>query len=131
MDTFTEAYIECALWASGTYIDCHGKACDDDGEEAEYFNFDDMDADLTEEALATMGADCRDFQAANAADLEEYCQHRSVAHAGHDFWLTRNGHGAGFWDRGLGDLGERLTVASKPYGSCDLYLGDDGKIYLA
>lgn len=23
-----------------------------------------------------------------------------IEQAGHDFWLTRNGHGAGFWDRG-------------------------------
>ncbi len=50
--------------------------------------------------------------------------------AGHDFWLTRNGHGAGFWD---GDWPEpaatRLTASSKKYGEFNLYLGDDGKIY--
>ena len=28
---------------------------------------------------------------------------------GHDFWLTSQGHGAGFWDRGLGELGDKLT----------------------
>lgn len=36
--------------------------------------------------------------------------------------LTRNGHGAGFWDRGLGALGTELTNACKPYGGVDLYI---------
>lgn len=34
---------------------------------------------------------------------------------GHDFILTANGHGAGFWDRGLGARGDRLTKASDGY----------------
>jgi hypothetical protein len=50
---------------------------------------------------------------------------------GHDFWLTRNRHGAGFWDRGLGELGERLTKAAQSFGESDLYLGDDGQLYLS
>lgn len=38
--------------------------------------------------------------------------------AGHDFALTRNGHGAGFWDRGLpGETGDRLTELAESYGS--------------
>ena len=35
---------------------------------------------------------------------------------GHDLWLTRNGHGAGFWDRKEleeGDLGDKLTAIAK------------------
>ena len=35
--------------------------------------------------------------------------------AGHDFALTRNGHGTGFWDRGLGAIGDMLTDECKPY----------------
>ena len=50
--------------------------------------------------------------------------------AAHDFWLTRNGHGAGFWD---GDweksAGEKLTALAKKFGGMDLYVGDDGKIH--
>jgi hypothetical protein len=49
---------------------------------------------------------------------------------GHDLWLTRNGHGAGFWDRGLGDVGDKLTAIAKRMGSKSLYVGDDGKIYI-
>jgi len=34
---------------------------------------------------------------------------------GHDIILTANHHGAGFWDRGLGEAGEALTEATHDY----------------
>jgi len=61
----------------------------------------------------------------NAADIAGECDR-----AGHDFWLTRNGHGAGFWDGDWpDDAGGRLTEASKKYGEFNLYVGDDGLIH--
>ncbi len=48
---------------------------------------------------------------------------------GHDLWLTRNGHGSGFWDRDLGEIGDELTGISEKLGNTDLYVGDDGKLY--
>ena len=48
---------------------------------------------------------------------------------GHDFWLTRNRHGAGFWDRGLEFVGINLTDAAHAWGEFNLYVGDDGLIY--
>lgn len=52
---------------------------------------------------------------------------------GHDFALTRNGHGAGFWDRdseGLPRvLGEALTRVCESFGESNLYIGDDGRVY--
>lgn len=53
----------------------------------------------------------------------------SVASAGHDFWLTRNHHGAGFWDGDWPEHGETLTEIAQEFGECYLYVGDDGKIY--
>ena len=47
---------------------------------------------------------------------------------GHDFWLTRNRHGAGFWDRGLGDKGKKLTNIAHSFGSVDPYVDYEGKI---
>lgn len=55
------------------------------------------------------------------ADMED-------SQIGHDFTLTRNGHGAGFWDRGLGDVGDKLTALCKPFGEVSAYVGDDNKI---
>ena len=48
-------------------------------------------------------------------------------HIGHDFWLTSQGHGAGFWDRGLGDVGDTLTDSADGYGDMvGLYLDEEG-----
>lgn len=49
---------------------------------------------------------------------------------GNDLWLTMQGHGAGFWDRGLGQLGEDLTKAAKTF-HMECYLGDDELIYVS
>jgi len=50
-----------------------------------------------------------------------------------DVWLTRNGHGAGFWDRGALDargLGDALSDHAKTFGTSDVYIGDDMRIHL-
>lgn len=80
--------------------------------------------DIVKSTLAKMRADCETFLKANYEDVNgEYSQ------AGHDYWLNRNGHGAGFWD---GDWPEpaasRLDKASKAFGEFSLYVGDNGKI---
>lgn len=116
LDAFTSAYLECALWSTTT--------CDDDGNMSEALDENHDIDDLDLESLKAAISDCTAFQEENADDLEGL----DGAQAGHDFWLTRNGHGAGFWDRGLGELGERLSKASKAYGSVDLYVCD-GVIY--
>jgi hypothetical protein len=104
LDTFTRAYIEALYWT-------------DDIPE---------DAELAPSALASIITDCADFQESNADLLADM----DASSAGHDFWLTRNRHGAGFWDRGLGEDGKLLTDAAHAYGSQDVYLGDDGLLYV-
>jgi hypothetical protein len=81
-------------------------------------------------------ADDTDWGARFAAALAFWLEHHGAAQVGHDFWLTRNGHGAGFWDRWSGGTeGERHgdvpTEASKPYGTSDLYIGDDDRLYVS
>jgi len=80
------------------------------------------------QAIEEAKRDCEDFQNANREDLDQY-QEQTGYTGGVDLWLTRNGTGAGFWDRDLGDLGKRLTDAAR-LGECDSYVGDDGLIYL-
>ena len=50
-------------------------------------------------------------------------------HAAHDFILTRNHHGAGFWD---GDwfepYGSLLTDLAHTFPELELYLNDDGLV---
>lgn len=48
-------------------------------------------------------------------------------HVGHDFWLTSQGHGAGFWDRGLEEVGDTLTDSLDGYTDIiGLYLNEEG-----
>lgn len=116
---FIRAYIECALWSSTDF----------DGEPLDGLY---TVADIDDAALETMYEDCRefisyDFDVLGSLPSRTY----GAGQAGHDFWLTRNGHGAGFWDRGLGDIGDVLTKHAKAYGSQDLYVGDDGFLYVS
>jgi hypothetical protein len=117
-DEFTDSYIAAALWAS---TDDNGVSLDQ--------NYD-VD-DISPETLKAMRKDSEAFQHSETADLKLAYAHSGYTPdlAGHDFWLTRERHGAGFWDRGLGDVGKRLTDAAHAYGSYALYVGDDGKIH--
>ena len=51
---------------------------------------------------------------------------------GHDLWLTRNHHGAGFWDRDCysRETGQKLSDIARSMGEQNVVEGDDGKLYL-
>ncbi|WP_087502374.1 hypothetical protein [Pseudomonas sp. SID14000] len=122
---FTAGYLEAALWASS---DTHP-------ETQEHVCLDDYQWAPGEAAKACK--DVQDFMEYAGEQLLEYAKVRVCPNedvwecAGHDFWLTRGGHGSGFWDRGLGELGEKLTAATKTFGCLDLYLGEDELVYVA
>ena len=122
IDNVTRAYIECALWSSTDYSDESGGVPLDS-----YLSAD----DLSDETAAECREVCADFVECNAELIDALPDWYDDEQLGHDLWLTRNRHGAGFWDRGLGDIGERLTEMAHPYGECWLYVGDDGRIYHA
>lgn len=106
LDAFTQGYIKCLFF---TWPEDEG----DDDEESEFVGgITSPDySDLAGSALATIMDDCAKFQADNAALLAEaYARDYSEERAGHDFWLTRNGHGAGYWDR------DELECDSDEYG---------------
>ncbi len=116
---FYASYIESLLWSSTQ--DC-GQSFDED-----YYS-----DDLAQEALDEIISDCDDFlqQIREHEDLSDFVATMDLEQVAHDFYLTRNRHGAGFWDRGLGKVGQILTDISHVYGSQYPYVGDDGKIYL-
>ena len=90
------------------------------------------DAEFSPIAIFRAWETCADFLAQSAGLLEEYvCAGRTWDSFGHDIWLTLNGHGAGFWDRGLGSLGSKLSDIAKHMGGADAYAGDDGLVYFA
>lgn len=47
---------------------------------------------------------------------------------GRGIWFTRNGHGTGLWDMGLGDVGKKLSNIARPMGEKYVYVNDDGEI---
>lgn len=78
------------------------------------------DAQLTPLFKARAWADCRNFLLAYGALIKK--SGASVEQVGHDLWLTRNGHGVGFWDRPeiYGDeLSQELTRVAEAMGSVD------------
>lgn len=112
VNAFVTAYVETALWSS----------TDDDGTPLdENYGPDDIHPDTMEE----MRNNCESFVGEMSIDL----MGMPADQAGHDLWLTRSRAGAGYWDRGLGELGDRLTKAAHAYGSFDLYVGDEGTVY--
>ena len=118
VDAFFSAYLECALWSStDESTEAGGEPLDAN------YNPEDIPAPCRER----LRAECVDFLAAHHETLE--AGEWTPEQAGHDFWLTRNGHGAGFWDRGKGQIGQQLTDACKAYGTVDLYVGDDGQVW--
>jgi len=117
------AYVRCALWAS----------TDDEGEPLDGFY---ESWDFADEAEASMIEDCQSFVDQLDELKLDWRASWTPEQLGHDLWLTRNGHGAGFWDRYYDngeaeDMGHVLTQLAKAFGTSDVYVGDDGKLYVS
>lgn len=112
-------YLVAAIWTSEEEIDPEGEK-------------DLTIYDLDPESRKRAEDDYRKFVSQNADDIAEIIEDYGAAGSqiGHDFWLTRNHHGAGFWDRGYGEAGERLSRAAEGFGEIYLIEGDDGALYL-
>lgn len=121
-DNFTRGYIETALWSSNDESDPSG------GQPLDQ-NYDIRD--LSPSCLKAMSEDCAQFQAENAELLAAASEQdgQDDFRQGNDFWLTRCGHGAGYWDGDYPTTGDGLTEASKAWGNVDIYVGDDDMIY--
>jgi len=92
------------------------------------------ESDLDEDALRQITEDAHAFYAAEIEDMR--ASTLDMSQCGHDFYLTRNRHGAGFWDRKHIDEDadaalDRLTKAAHAYGEQDFILGHDGKVSIA
>lgn len=116
-DKVFTAYVECALWSEMDQSEPNGGYPLDRNYSAA-----DITADSLKEMRTELDEFCKLLPAGTCTQLED-------EQVGHDFWLTRNRHGTGFWDRGLGELGRELTDLAHPYGEAHLYVGDDGQLH--
>jgi len=73
-ERFIDSYLTCLYWTQG---------------------FDTAGTELDEDCLRESIIDCMAFMSRAWAYLSDDV----IEQAGHDFWLSRNGHGTGFWDR--------------------------------
>ncbi len=118
-DTVLHGYLVGAFWASSS----------------EDVTDDDDINDLSETSLNRATQDVGEFlkNAKVVIDVDELSED-DLERLGVDFWLTRNGHGAGFWDgdwdRFGDDVGDRLTEIAKAFPEVNLYRGDDDRIYM-
>jgi len=114
-ESMVNHYLVTALWSS---IDNKGNPMD-----GKYDT-----ADFTVKARSQAVKDCDDFVAAcQEAGLEDALFQNGHDTAGHDFWLTRNGHGAGFWDGDYGKEGDALNKIAKRFPEINLY-ANRGKV---
>lgn len=108
-ERFVAAYVSCALWSTNDNSNEQGGEPLDKNYDAD---------DILKATMREMRGDCLSFW----NDHYELFRGREER-AGHDFWLTREGHGAGFWDGGWPEPNATtLTKASEAYGSFDLYV---------
>lgn len=120
-DNFVRSYIATAIWVTF-----------DSGAKAE----------VTKLSQRTAEADCLKFIEAIYSEFTPaeadaiVCQQGTdvLSIAGHDFFLTRNRHGAGYWDSDiyntLADNGaDRLTRLSENAGETDCYRIKGGWVY--
>lgn len=126
LDDFVMGYTNTMLWSSTDL--------GDDGDDTSLdSNYD--EGDISEESMAQINKDCQEFIDITGEYItdDNYIGRSDgssiESRAGHDFWLTRCGHGAGFWDGDWKDH-ELLTSTSKKFGNLDPYVGDDGKIHI-
>lgn len=122
LNHFVASYLETAIWAelSGTQ----------------------QNLPVTKQAKQAATEDCKTFAdkvfaefTVNEAEGILNQSGNDLSHlAAHDLWLTRNGHGAGFWDKDIyNDLAvdacTRLTNIAKSMGTSHIY-ANKGRIYI-
>lgn len=111
-----DSYIEAMQWASTDY----------EGEPLDNY-------ELSDDAVENAEKACDAFILAHSDVLDIVMKLHpdySYSLAGHDLFLTREHHGSGFWDRGLGEYGDVFTKYCHCIGGADPFVGDDQLIYM-
>lgn len=111
IDDILNAYFECALWTEEDNEEINDKD----------LNINDISPESEEQAREQI-----EWFVETAGDALNDIEDDSI---GHDLWLNRNGHGAGFWDRGYDeDVAELLTFLCENLGEAYIEVDDNDKI---
>lgn len=134
MNAVITSYIETGLWSEGCRgtathlhddpLTCRGMDCDSSLSHDLNLSMD----NLCPAAARDAEADIEGFVKSCLDERPDVFDGIAPDMIGHDFWLTRNGHGAGFRDRGLGERGKYLTSIAKPFGDARMYVIADNTV---
>lgn len=122
LDLFVNHFIHCLLWS------------ETDSNTDTPLDQDYNEADVSAESRTLITRDCSmflhlaDTLIRQSIGIGDYIGVNVWEYSAHDFCLTRNGHGAGFWDRNLGELGKQLTAISKQFVEMAAFVNDQGEI---
>ena len=78
--------------------------------------------DIARESVQQAERDIAKFEKMAGSMLDDF----DSGDIGHNFWLTRNHHGTGFWDGDYEPYGDELTDIAHKFGESDPYVGSDG-----
>lgn len=113
IDGFLAGYLECALWTAEEEVGVREPS------------------DVRRSSVCDAIKECFSFETANADLLKQtYGDGYDAKAAGYDFWLSRNGHGAGFFDRGREPYWRALQSAAKTYGSREVVEDREGYVVI-
>lgn len=124
-DADIDQYLETILWAENDQSDERGGApldrnygvwdFSDEARDQAHIDLSNFRRDMGH-ALNAIGDE------ADELNLDEWPR---------DFWLSRNGHGTGFFDREelYGELADVLQVLAKLQGEAYVYVGDDRQVH--
>ena len=124
--------LDSLLWSEGEIYDENGDVTLDNWDDI-YTHWDatpELDNKLVEELeqledVEFYGVDTHVSMVSALATYVEHFGSDWPEQFGHDLALTRNGHGAGFWDRGLGDAGDVLSDWADSLGTLHIFHGHD------
>jgi len=112
IDIVVDSYFETALWTS--------EEQDKDMENKTIYDFSESARSRAKEEI--------EWFLDNAGDVFNEVSYTAI---GHDLWLSRNGQGAGFFDRSGYDEDDAIFLMdlSKILGEISIEVGNDDKIY--
>jgi hypothetical protein len=108
-----DSYLKVSIWTSND---------DEDNSIADNYTIKDLDKNFIKKSEK----DCKEFLSkVEDVVIQEYIDATTL---GHDFWLTRNHHGAGFFDRTYSKENEKtLTKEAQKFKEVNLYV-ENGKV---
>lgn len=128
VDAATDAALECLAWTTPTHPE--------DGDDMRGYLLD-SEYEYSDAARATMRETIDAFMSDDTVSrlfdlLAALGTPFTPEQIGHDFILTANRHGAGFWDRDYRPRQhaalDALSDIVRPFGEIDAYVGDNDEI---